>query len=85
MRPVLVCARLRNLGRVRGGFRLLLRRVTSGMVWCDPFCVIMGHVRRGVCLLLRREWGFAFGVPVFCVIGIVCGGLCLLLRRGRGG
>lgn len=42
----------------------------SGVV---PVVRNLGRLWHGSCLLLRREWGFAFGVPVFCVIGVVWG------------
>lgn len=69
MRPVLVCARLRNLGRVRGGFRLLLRRERGVLRLCC-LCLLrnLGRLWCGLCPLLRQGWG----------MGIVsCGGLSL--------
>lgn len=46
---------LRNLGHMWCGFRLLLRRVTSGMVWCDPVLRNWGRLWCGLCLFLRGK------------------------------
>ena len=72
VRPVLVYARLRNLGRVRGGFRLPLRREWGVLRLCC-LCLLrnLGRLWCGFCpLFTAGKGGVGNGI-------VSCGGLSL--------